>query len=388
MKKRIYKLLLAFLLFFCIHLLIVNTNHSYLYTTIRHTLLKGRLGPAINEYPAFNNRSIKALQPKAWPLAANYNKKQIADEHLQVLEKFESIAFLIVKNDSLCFEKYWDGYGTQSLSNSFSMAKTFVGMLVGVAIQDGYIQSVNQPVSDFFPEYAQDSFNELTIKHLLTMSSGINFDEDYLNPFKFPAKANYGRELKALLAEYKRVQQPGVYYDYQSGTTQLLAFVIEKATGKNISQYFQEKIWTPIGAETDALWTLDKENGSEKAFCCLNSNARDFARLGKLYLDSGRVNGNQIIPLDFVLESIVPADLLFSEDNTPNHLYGYKWWIVQHKSHYIYYARGILGQYVFVIPDKKMLVVRLGHKRSSERINRHPVEMFHYIDAALEMYGE
>ncbi|MGZ4158485.1 MAG: serine hydrolase domain-containing protein, partial [Bacteroidia bacterium] len=161
------------------------------------------------------------------------------------------------------------------------------------------------------------------------------------------------------------------------------------ATGKKISVYASEKLWQPIGAKNPAFWSLDHKDGMEKAYCCFNSNARDFARLGELYLDSGKWNGKQIISTEYVLNSTKCADLLDADGNK-NDQYGYAWWIIpNYKGHYIFYARGILGQYILCIPDQKMVVVRLGRKREKGKPGEnHPSDVYSYIDAALEMYGK
>lgn len=220
------------------------------------------------------------------------------------------------------------------------------------------------------------------------MSSGINFDEDYVNPLAYPAAAYYGTDLSKLTYKYKVTGEPGKTFDYLSGNTQLLGFIIEKATGKSISDYASEKLWQPIGAKNSAFWSLDHKDGIEKSYCCFNSNAPDFARLGKLYLDSGKWNGTPIVSEEYAVNSVQPADLL-DENGEKNEKYGYSWWLMpDYKGHRIFYARGILGQYVVCIPDKDMVVVRLGSKREKKVGDEdHPRDVFYYIDAALEMYG-
>jgi CubicO group peptidase (beta-lactamase class C family) len=218
------------------------------------------------------------------------------------------------------------------------------------------------------------------------MSSGIAFDEDYVNPFAYPAEAYYGSDLRKLTLAYSQVdEKPGATFRYLSGNTQLLGFVLSKATGKTISEYASEKLWIPMGCEHNAFWSLDAEDGEEKAFCCLNSNARDFARIGKLYLDSGRWNGKQIVPETYALESVAVTGLK-NDDGTARLSYGFSWWMIpQYKGHHIFYARGILGQYVLAIPDLNMIVVRLGSKRLPNDSDDVPADVYYYLDAALEM---
>jgi CubicO group peptidase (beta-lactamase class C family) len=370
-----------------LNLAIIISGRTYLYKGIANTYLKGRSGPSITEFDIFDNREVKAGVEQKWHLAKNYNTKKIPEALEPHFTEMQTAAFLVIKNDSIAHEQYWDGFNADSRSNSFSMAKTFVSMMIGAAIDEGKIKSVDQPVGDFLSEFKEGENAKLTIKHLLTMSSGINFDEDYVSPFAYPAQAYYGSDLKALTYGYKVSEPGGKVFKYLSGNSELLGFIIMKATGKTLSEYMSEKFWIPLGAKNTALWSLDSKDGMEKAYCCFNSNARDFARLGQLYLDSGKWDGKQIVSADYVAQSIVPAELTDEEGKKIDN-YGYAWWLIpDYKGHYIFYARGILGQYIVCIPDQKMVVVRLGSKREKRHGNDHPLDLFYYIDAALEMYG-
>ena len=383
------KFLKGFFKWFLIVLIVLNvlilaTGNTHIYKGLQHTYLKGRTGPSPTEYSIFAHHEIKAGKELPWALSKNYNKAELSAIARKELEEFKSLAFLVIKNDSILYEEYWDEGAKGSITNSFSMAKTFVSVLVGIAIGEGKIKNVDQAVGDFIPEYKIGENAKLTVKHLLTMSSGIDFDEDYVSPFAYPAKAYYGTEIRTLTMKYKLAETPGKVFKYLSGNTELLAFVLEKATGKNISDYASEKLWMPIGASKSAFWSLDHENGVEKAYCCFNSNARDFARIGALYMHHGNWNGKQIVPEEYVKNSVIPANLV-DEENKPNNRYGYSWWMLKYKGMHIYYARGILGQYVVAIPDKNILMVRLGHKRSKEKMNDHPKDVYTYIDAALDL---
>jgi CubicO group peptidase (beta-lactamase class C family) len=371
-----------------LNLAILVSGKWYLWKGVANTYLQGRMGPSITEYTIFENREVKAGAPQPWHLAKNANTKKIPETYLKEFTDMQTVSYVILKNDSIIHEQYWDGFGEDSYSNSFSMGKTFVSILIGAAIDEGKIKSVDEPVGDFLPEFKDGENAKLTIKHLLTMSSGINFDEDYVSPFAYPAQAYYGSDLKKLTFKYKVTEEPGKVFKYLSGNSELLGFILEKATGKTLSDYASEKLWKPLGAKNSAFWSLDHKDGSEKAYCCFNSNARDFARIGELYLDSGKWNGTQLISTEYILKSINLADLS-TEDGKKNEKYGYAWWIMpNYKGHSIFYARGILGQYIVCIPDKKMVVVRLGKKREKQLPGQnHPTDVFAYIDAALEMYG-
>jgi CubicO group peptidase (beta-lactamase class C family) len=388
--KKFFKRLGQFLLIILIaaNLFILLTGRIYLYKGIWNTYLHGRGGPIPTEYLIFDNREIKPGTAQPWANAKDYNQKEIPGTLLDSMMQIETGAFLVIQNDSIRCEKYWGEFNDHSFTNSFSMAKTVVSILIGCAIQDGKISSVDQPVSDFIPEFKNDERSKITIRNLLTMSSGINFDENYSNPLAYPAAGYYGSDLHKLTLSYDKLNaKPGETFKYLSGNSQLLGFVLKKATGKSLADYASEKLWMPMGCEHPAFWSLDHKDGDEKAFCCINSNARDFARIGKLLLDSGRWNGKQIIPQDYALESVKPNGTKDS-DGTPMLTYGFNWWrIPEYQGHPIFYARGILGQYVIVIPDMKMIIVRLGSKRLPVNGNEIPPDVHYYLDAALQMYG-
>lgn len=387
--KRIFKILKfifkwLLILIVVLNILILVSGKTYLYKGFANTYLKGRVTADIDEYKIFDNRVVKAGPSTEWPLGKDYNSRKVPEPYLSDMEKMKTIAYLVIKDDSIRHEQYWDGYSDTSHTSSFSMAKTFISILIGIAIEEGKIKSVDQPVCDFLPECKEGKKSQVTIRHLLTMSSGFDFDESYINPIGFAAEAYYGTDLRNLVFRYDVLGEPGKNFEYLSGNTQLLGFVLSKATGMSVSDYASEKLWKPIEAKHDAYWSLDRKDGDEKAYCCFNSNARDFARIGKLFLDSGRWNGRQVVPERYVMESVQPAPTLDGGDK--NHRYGYSWWLMpDYKGHNIFYARGILGQYIVIIPKLKMIIVRLGKKRELTSINGHPTDLYWYIDAALEM---
>ncbi|HEU4717765.1 MAG TPA: serine hydrolase [Bacteroidia bacterium] len=392
MKKlrKFLKRLGLFILFLlvAVNLFIVFTGRFYLYKGVWNTYLRGRKGPSATEYKIFDNREVKNGTPQPWALGKDYNQKEIPGKILDSLMQIETGAFLVIKDDSIRCEKYWGEFSNASYTNSFSMAKTITSILVGCAIKDGAIKSVDDPVCNYLPEFKQPQFEKITLKNLLEMSSGIAFDEDYVNPLAYPAEAYYGSDLRTLTFGYKKMNgTPGDNFLYLSGNTQLLGFVVEKATGKHLADYASEKLWIPMGCEHSAFWSLDHKDGDEKAFCCFNSNARDFARLGKLYLDSGRWNGNQLVPESYALASVQPTGM-HDFGGRPCLTYGYNWWMIpEYAGHHIFYARGILGQYIIVVPDLKMIIVRLGQKRLPNDSNDLPLDVHYYLNAALQMYG-
>ncbi|HOK60884.1 MAG: serine hydrolase [Tenuifilum sp.] len=334
----------------------------------------------IDDYKIFHNRTVKAGTPQPWRLHEKYNSYQLTNDQLKYFNDFRTVAFLVVKDTALLFESYWDGYGKDSYSNSFSMAKSIVSLLMGCALSDGYVKSIDEPVGNYLPEFAEGDKAKITIKHLLTMSSGLSWDESYSTLFSLTTQGYYGKNLPKLVLNQTVVKEPGKTFEYRSGDTQLLSLIIEKATGKTLADYASEKIWSKIGAEHDALWCLDRKDGVEKAFCCFNTNARDFARFGQLVLNGGRWNGEQIVPEEYLNESLTPASYLFDPETNKNvDFYGYQWWMINVDGYKTWYARGLLGQYIFVIPSLNAVVVRLGHVRNNNRIDGTPEDVYQYI---------
>ncbi len=287
----------------------------------------------------------------------------------------------MIKNDSVLFEKYWDGYSDSSLYGSFSMAKSITSLLVGIALKEGKIKSVQDPVDNYLPEFAEGDKAKIKIIDLLTMSSGTNWNESYINPFSVTTEAYYGPDLYKTATGVKAIKPVGTLHIYKSGDTQLLGLILEKVTGKSLSGYAAEKLWQPMGAQHPALWSTDHENGNEKAYCYFNSNTRDFARIGKLMLDSGKWKGRAIIDSAYYINSIKACGIIDETVKACNY-YGYQWWIdPQHPE--IFYARGILGQYIIVIPSKKMIIVRLGKMTFPIRVQTAPKEVRYLINWGL-----
>ena len=377
--KKLLKFIAAIILipFLLFNIYILFSGKYYLYKAIRYNYVD------IDDNILFTQRKVEKGEGIEWPLHTQYQKRVIPKYLNDSLEKYNSVAFVIIKNDSLFFEKYWETYSDSSLSNSFSMAKSIIGILTGIALDEGLIKSLDEPVAGFIPEFREGDKSKITIRHLLMMSSGLDWDESYGSPLSVTTEAYYGTDLYKIAANQKALSPPGREFVYQSGNTELLGLILEKVTGKNLSEYAAEKLWKPLHAMHTAEWSLDKEGGREKAYCCFYSNARDFARLGSLYLHDGLMFGKQIVSAGFIKASTVPAPLL--DEGKPNKSYGYHWWLTEYNGHNIYYMRGILGQYVVVIPDQQLIFVRLGHKRSNKSPDGNLTDIPVYIKGVLEM---
>ncbi|MDN3491656.1 serine hydrolase domain-containing protein [Winogradskyella bathintestinalis] len=351
-------------------------DYDYILKGIRVVYFTGHSTAYIDDYPHFENDTIKKGSiTDTWPLHEKYNSVKATEPLEDINTQLGTIAYLIIKNDSILYEQYAENYDEDSKTNSFSMAKSITSSLLGKAIMDGYIKSLEQPISDFFPKFKN---TKTTVGDLSSMASGLDWVESYTSPFSITARANYDDDLAETILNQNVVKTPGKEFEYLSGSTQLLGMVIQKATGKQLADYLSESFWQPLGAKSDALWQLDDDdNKLAKAFCCISSNARDFARFGKLYKDHGKWKGKQLLDSSFVAKA--------THSRFTDQPYGYGFWISDYNGKHTFAMRGILGQYVIVIPEDNLIVVRLGHHRSPDTVNSFPSDFYVYIDEAYEM---
>lgn len=382
------KALVKFLLWFIvvltsITLLLYIFNFDYLITAIRTVYFNGHKTAFLDDYHYFQNREIpKSTMPQPWNMAKDYNKTKPTAELEAWHKKIESVAFLIIKNDSIFSESYYDGYNKDSKSNSFSMAKSVVSASLGKAIMQGKIKGLDQKVSDFFPQFGKGKSANMTVGDLSSMASGLDWDESYYSPFSVTTRAYFDEKLNDVILGQKGIDEPGKTYKYLSGNTQLLAMCIEKATGESLANYVAKNFWQPMGAENNALWQTDHKDGIVKAYCCIASNARDFARFGKLYKQHGKWNGQQILDSTFIATSTTPR---FAD--SPQ--YGYGWWLDNYKGKQVFYMRGHLGQYVIVIPEDDLIIVRLGHlTQRSTTGSPHSDDFYAWISETYKMLAQ
>ena len=353
-------------------------DYDYILKGVRIVYFTGHSTAFIDDYPYFENDVIeKGSAPSLWPIHKDYNTNKETKKLSSANKNLGTIAYLIIKNDSIWFEKYYDGFNASSKTNSFSMAKSITSALLGKAIMDGHIKSLNQPISDFYPEY---NYAKTTVGDLSSMASGLDWVEHYTSPFSVTARANYDDDLAETILNQKVIKTPGIEFEYLSGSTALLGMVIQKATGKHLAKYLSDSFWKPLGATEDALWQLDdNENRLAKAFTSISSNAKDFARFGKLYKDFGRWNGKQLLDSTFVAKSISPR---FPE----NPIYGYGFWIKTIDNKSFFMMRGHLGQYVIVQPEDNVIIVRLGHSKGpGDAVASFTPDIMTYIEEAYKM---
>jgi CubicO group peptidase (beta-lactamase class C family) len=350
----------------------------YLLKAVRITYLNGHKTAFLDDYKYFKNDTIEAGTAQPWLVSSRYNQtelsRRLADSHART----GTVAFLVIRNDSILHESYYDGYDRATPSNSFSMAKSIVAAAAGKAILEGKIKGLSQPVYEFFPEFNKGRASRMTVGDLAAMSSGLSWDENYYSPFSITTRAYFDEHVDELILDQTAIEEPGKKFKYLSGNTQLLAMVVEVATGQKLTQYVSEKFWKPMGAEYPAYWQTDRDGGMIKAYCCVGSNARDFARFGKLFLNNGKWNGEVILDSSFVAKSVQPQF-----NDSPQ--YGLSWWLFEYKGKKGYYMRGHLGQYTIVIPQENLIIVRLGHRhKRSTRNNPHSDDFWVIIEEVLK----
>ena len=368
------------ILFGLLIIVLYITDTDYLIKAVRTIYMKGYTTAYLEDYKHFDNQPLEIDRPQAWPNHKDYNSVKETEKLSETNKQNGTIAYVIIKNDSIWFENYYDGFDENSKSNSFSMAKSYVSALLGKAIMDGYIKNLDQPVCDFIPEFCDGKAAKMTVGDLSSMASGTNWDERYYSPFSITTRAYFDDDLTKVMTGLKVVNEPGTAYKYASGDTQMLAIVIERATGKKLYNYLTESFWKPLGSENQALWQVDSEGHDlVKAYCCIASNAKDFARMGKLYKDHGKWSGKQLLDSAFIAKSIKPRFKASPE-------YGYGWWLKNVEDKHFFMMRGHLGQYVIVEPNDNVIIVRLGHSKGpGDAIATFTPDISTYIEEAYKM---
>jgi CubicO group peptidase (beta-lactamase class C family) len=342
------------------------------------TIHNGRSVSRFDELPA-DNRYASQIEA----IARDTNNGESLEEYL---DASGTTAFLVIHDDRLLYERYFDGYDESSIHTSFSMAKSFASALVGIAIDEGHIKSVDEPVTNYIPELLEKDkrFKSITIRHLLTMSSGIKYEEGGDLPWSEEAddtKTYYATDLRELALENCRIEgKAGEYFEYNNYNPLLVGMILERATGMSVSRFMEEKLWKPMGMEADGSWSLDStQSGFEKMESGVNARARDFARFGMLFAKEGNWEGRQLISRGWIEES-TRADT----STDPSQDYQYFWWVNTPDggtSHFS--ARGNYGQYIYVAPEKDLVIVRLG-KEAGEQGYEYWIELFEELATKVE----
>jgi CubicO group peptidase (beta-lactamase class C family) len=337
-------------------------------------------------------RNIQALSPTRTIEANDFTLElpvaptDFADFHYQVDGKQHSLdqfmihndiaGLLVLKDGKNVLERYGLGNDEDSLWVSFSMAKSVVSMLVGAAIKDGYIHSVDDKVTDYLPQMKGSAYDQVSIRNVLQMASGVQWNEDYTDPNSDVASSPSNLvELFHFLGNKERVAVPGERFNYNTGETNLAGAILRAAIGNNLATYLTYKIWQPFGMESDATWQTHGLGNGELGGCCINATLRDFGRLGLFAMSGGVLaDGTQVLPQSWMQESTTPSK--------GSAQYGYLWWL---EADGVYRASGIFGQGIYINPANNLVVVALSAWRTAQGADyaAHRDAVFQAIDDML-----
>lgn len=276
----------------------------------------------------------------------------------EYIEDTKTIGLLVIRDDTIKYEKYFAGGDENTLFSSNSMGKSFVSALMGAAVSEGYVESVEEPLGKYIPEFVGTQLENIPIKACLQMASGIDFDED-TDMSGFSMRTLMGIPAMKVIAKYGIQEEPYTYRRYLSINTEILGEVIKNATGRSLAEYMEEKIWKKIGMAQDAYWTLS--NGTELAMGGLSVSLRDYARFARLYLNEGSYNGEQVLPKDWVKDSL-DVSAAYSKPGANHDAYnaigyGYQWWVPEGDEGE-FMAIGVYGQWIYVNPSNRVIIVK------------------------------
>lgn len=276
---------------------------------------------------------------------ARHNK---ADISLDVFVKQAHIAgMLVLKNGEIAYERYALGNTQDSKWMSFSVTKSIVSLLIGAAIKDGYIESLDEPIINYLPRLKGTSYDQASIRHVMQMSSGVAWDENYADPNSDINNMPFDpRELFKFLGDKPVNAKPGERFNYNTAETNLVGALLRSAIGNNLSTYLSTTIWQPFGMQADAVWMLSSNGGGEAGGCCLSATLRDYARLGLFAMNDGKLpDGSAALPDGWMKQSTTPSNAFSG--------YGYLWWLQEDGA---YHADGIFGQTIYVNPAEQLVI--------------------------------
>jgi CubicO group peptidase (beta-lactamase class C family) len=364
------------------------SGHGYFWKALASTYLQGYSTAHIDDAHNFAQRTIAAGTAQPWPKDARYNQKTLDPAMASYLQQYGTAAFVVAQKGALVHEQYFGAYSAQSRTNSFSMAKTITTLQVQHAAQQGFISSFDAPLTERLPEYAPNPRGQqATVAQLSSMKSGHDWTENYYLPLNITTDLYYGKDAEKLVLGQGFERAPGAEYEYSSGSTQLLGVFLKrtlqaKAPDLTISGHLSRSLWAPLGMESDAIYTLDRqgsEGGMERTYCCIFATARDFAKFGQLLLQDGQWNGQALLDKAFV-ERIRKPDL--------QPYYGHSLWMDWTYKHPFYFLQGHQGQYVIVVPSLDLVVVRTGQTRDKKTKGPNgitPAEVYRFVDQAVAM---
>ena len=364
------------------------SGHGYIWRALAGTYLQGHRTAYIDDARNFDQRIISKGTSSPWQKDARYNQKPLDLATLDYLKQYGSAAFLVAQKGALVHEEYFSPYNAQSLTNSFSMAKTVTTLQTGLAVKQGFISSFDAPLTEQIKEYANDPRGQkATIAQLSAMKSGHDWEENYYLPLNMTTDLYFGKNAEALVLSHGFEREPGSEYEYSSGSTQLLGVFLKRALqakepGLTVSEHLSRSLWQPLGMENDAVYTMDRpaaEGGMERTYCCIFASARDFARFGQLLLQDGQWNGQVLLDKAFI-DRMRQPDL--------QAYYGHSLWMDWKYKHPFYLLQGHEGQYVIVVPSLELVVVRTGQHRDKKTLGpngKTPLEVYRFVDQAVAL---
>ncbi len=301
--------------------------------------------------------------PKKWTRHQYFKGQQSLETYLK---QTNTTDFIVVRNDTILYENYFNNGQAHQHNISFSIAKTFITSLLAIAIEEGHIKSLEQKIGDFIPSYATGKRAEMTINDVLQMTSGLDYSEYTKNVWKMGVMY-YNTHLEKYVDNAKLAYKPNTHFAYKSIDTQILGFCIEKAVGKTIGEYLNEKIWQPLGMECELLFTLDRENGNERMYGGLGICSRDLIRFAKLYLDKGKWNGKQIIPEEWIT-NLSERHVTKDKKSAKWWAYNKGWWLETYLDGNVteqrdFYAAGYNGQCLYINPKTNTIILRRGYNK-------------------------
>lgn len=361
MKKKRIKHLIISVLILIIGFVVFTDN--YYGRLIRWNI------PDVYDYEKFPYVDIeKSDNPLLIPKKTNENllsklefqrNGEIITDFNNLLEITRTNAFVIIKNDTVIFEKYLNNRSRESLCKAFSASKSILSLLIGIAVHEGKIENINDPLNKYIKDFKNEELGNITIKQCLNQTTGIKYDSK-MSFFSDKPKFYYTKNVRDLVKGVELESIPGTSWSTDEYSILLLGAVLENATGKSISNYLQEKIWKPIGMEYSATFSIDsKENKFEHVADGLNAAAIDFGKIGMLLLKNGQWNNKQIIPKEWIRESFSLTESSKTDRIGLN--YKYLWWIKRENADY--HAAGHFGQYIFVSPRSNIVIVRFGERK-------------------------
>jgi len=384
MKKLIKPTGIIVALFGAIYIVMLLTDTNYLLTGVKTTYLRGQTGVDIYDYQVQATKTIQAQPRKTWPLHEHYNKMHLSDTLEKYHQQYQTTAFLIIKNGEVFSEKYYRESHRDNLSGVWSVTKTYTSLLILKAVEDGLIESIDDPISKYLPEWNVEQNPPLTLRHLASMTTGLYWDELDQRPLSLIAKLNFYNNLeKFVFNNLYAIGTPGQKQHYDSGATQILGIVLKRVLkGKSISNYLEEKFWIPLACENKALFIIDDEkNQNEKTFGGLVATARDISRLGLTINQNGMFENIEILsPEQIKTLTTIPYN---------NKTYAYGIWTGEYEGKRFYYQSGHRGQFIISFPDEQLVITRLGHQKL-KKDNQEDVskETYFFISEAIKMLAK